>query len=110
MNVYELTEKLGGEIVRGKARIRQGGDYVVLGFLNGDDMIFTAEGRQLAAEHSGEGKSRRGRPLKSTVVESEQAVDPTMAEVEAAMVAELAASEEVPFPTVESASVQGLTE
>lgn len=50
MTVYELVEKLGGEIVRGKARIRQGQEYVVIGYLNGDNMDFTEAGRLLAAE------------------------------------------------------------
>ncbi len=108
MTVYELLEKLGGEIVRGKARVRQGGDYVVLGFLNGDDMIFTEEGRRLAAEHSVEDKPKRGRPAKTAVVESEQVpVAPELAEIEAALAAE--AAEEVPFPTLESAPEPGLT-
>lgn len=49
MTVYELVEKLGGEVVRGQARIRQGRDYVILGRLNGDNMEFTEEGRVLAA-------------------------------------------------------------
>ncbi len=110
MDVYELVEKLGGEIVRGKARIRQGNDYIVLGFLNGDNMVFTEEGRQMAAEQGGETKTKRGSPAKAAVVESEQqVVDPVLAEVEAAMAAEQAADEEVPFPTAESAFEQGLT-
>ncbi len=109
MTVYELLEKLGGEIVRGKARVRQGGDYVVLGFLNGDDMIFTPEGRQLAAEHGSEDKPKRGRPAKTAVVESEQVpAVPELAEVEAALAA-AEATEEVPFPTAESAFEQGLS-
>lgn len=108
MNVYELTEKLGGEIVMGKARVRRGNDYVVLGFLNGDDMIFTPEGRELAAEHGDEDKPKRGRPAKTAVVESEQvSVDPTMDEIEAALAAE--AAEDVPFPTAESAFERGLS-
>lgn len=50
MTVYDLVEKLGGEIVRGQARIRRGQDYVIVGRLNGDNMDFTEDGRLLAAE------------------------------------------------------------
>lgn len=108
MDVYELTEKLGGEIVRGKARFRQGNEYVVLGFINGDDMIFTEEGRQLAAEHGGETKSKRGRPAKAAVVESQPVVDPVMAEIQEVMTAIEGIEEDVPFPTSEPASQAGL--
>lgn len=76
MTVYELLEKVGGEIVRGKARFRQGAEYIVIGQLNGDDMIFTEAGRLMAAgdtvEPEPEQKGRRTRPSKSSVVESEQ--------------------------------------
>ena len=37
MTVYELVEKLHGEIVRGTARVRRGSEYIVLGTL----VIFT---------------------------------------------------------------------
>lgn len=73
MDVYELVEKLGGEVVRGKARIRQGREYIVIGTLNGDDMVFTEEGRQLAAGSTVEPK-KRGRPSKANVVESGETV------------------------------------
>lgn len=111
MNVYELTEKLGGEIVRGKARFRQGNEYVVLGFVNGDDMIFTEKGRQLAAEHGAETKSKRSRPAKVDVVESEQVApaDDVLVEVQAAVAAAEQVTEDVPFPTSEPASQTGLT-
>jgi hypothetical protein len=111
MNVYELTEKLGGEIVRGKARFRKGSDYIVIGFVNGDDMIFTEEGRQIAAEYNNEPKTKRGRPAKSDVVESEQAapVDDVLAEIEAAVAAAEQVVEDVPFPISEPASQTGLT-
>ena len=110
MNVYELTEKLGGEIVRGKARFRQGSEYIVIGFVNGDDMIFTEEGRQLAAEHGAEPRSKRSRPVKSDVVESEKAApDDVLAEVQAAVEAAEQITEDVPFPTIEPVSQAGLT-
>ena len=77
MNVYELVEKMGGEIVRGRARIRSGSEYVVIGQLNGDTMEFTEAGRRMAAEDTVavvaevvETKVKRGRPGKVSVVES----------------------------------------
>jgi hypothetical protein len=71
MTVYELTEKLGGEICRGRAKVRIDGTWIVLGTLNGDDMIFTEAGRQLAAQQDQEpAKKKTGRPPKDPVVKS----------------------------------------
>jgi len=67
MNVYELLEKVGGEIVRGKARVRQGDEYVILGIPNGDDMIFTPEGTAMARELEG---AKTGRKKAKTIVET----------------------------------------
>jgi hypothetical protein len=55
MTVYELVERLGGEIVRGRARWHDGVEHILLGTLNGDDMMFTEAGRKLAASFD-EGK------------------------------------------------------
>lgn len=49
MTVYELVEKLNGEIVRGNARVRRGSEYIVLGTLVNGEMAFTEAGRRLAA-------------------------------------------------------------
>jgi len=74
MTVYELVEQLGGEIVRGQARIRQGRDYIILGKLNGDTMEFTKEGRELAGpEPKAEEPVKRTR--KSKQPESEPVVE-----------------------------------
>ena len=51
MNAYELTDKLGGEIVRGQCRYFDGKVRVVLGRLDGDEMVLTEAGRLLAREH-----------------------------------------------------------
>jgi hypothetical protein len=67
MNVYELLEKVGGEIVRGKARVRQGDEYIILGIPNGDDMIFTPEGTAMARELEG---AKKGGKKAKTVVET----------------------------------------
>lgn len=75
MNVYELLEKLGGEIVRGKARVREGQNYVVLGQLNGDNMEFTEEGRLRAAEEgAAEEPKKRARTPKIATLEIEEPV------------------------------------
>jgi len=78
MNVYELIEKMGGEICRGRARVRVDGQIIVVGTLNGDDMMFTEEGRKLAADApkpAVEDQKKRGRPAKVGVVESDQISD-----------------------------------
>jgi hypothetical protein len=74
MTVYELVEKLGGEIVRGQARIRQGRDYVILGRLNGDTMEFTEEGRALAAPAEEPAKKTR-KAKQPEVVEEKLDID-----------------------------------
>jgi len=63
MDCYELVKQVGGEIVRGRARVRQGREYVILGKLNGDRMEMTEEGRKMAAEYD---KPKRGRKPKAT--------------------------------------------
>lgn len=85
MTVYDLVEKLGGEICRGRARARVDGQIVVIGQLNGDYMEFTEAGRVLAnppqdattnEEVAAESKPRRGgRPAKAAVVESDPVID-----------------------------------
>lgn len=65
MDVYELVEKLGGEIVRGRARVRMDGEYVILGQLNGDDMVFTEAGRKLAAGQSEVKPKKTGKAAKT---------------------------------------------
>lgn len=55
MDVYEFLESVGGEIVRGKGRIRQGNDYVVIGTVTEDGMIFTKDGAALKARYESTG-------------------------------------------------------
>lgn len=47
MTVYELVEKVNGEIVRGQARVRRGNEYIVLGTLVEGEMTFTEAGQRL---------------------------------------------------------------
>ena len=63
MDCYELMEKVGGELVRGRARVLQGKEYVLLGELNGDRLEFTEAGRKMAAEIE---KPKRARKPKTT--------------------------------------------
>lgn len=77
MNVYELVEKLGGEIVRGRARVRQGKEYVILGTLTPDGMVFTQEGAALAEEMRTEKPApapKRTRKAKAADTEAEPAI------------------------------------
>lgn len=85
MTVYDLVEKLGGEICRGKARVRLDGQWIILGQLNGDDMVFTEEGRQLLAAPDvmpDDSPRKRGRPAKTPIVESAEIISEEVAPVE----------------------------
>ncbi|MEA3639964.1 MAG: hypothetical protein VBE63_08470 [Lamprobacter sp.] len=76
MNVYELVEKVGGEIVRGRARYRpEGQKWVELGRLNGDSMEFTPAGTALRRELD-EALPKRPRRLKKS--ESDENADSKM--------------------------------
>ena len=85
MTVYELVDKLGGEVCRGRARVRLDGKWIIIGQLNGDDMIFTEEGRQLLATPDvmpDDGPRKRGRPAKTPIVESAEIISEEVAPVE----------------------------
>lgn len=62
MDCYELVSKVGGEIVRGQARVRQDKVYVVLGKLNGDSMEMTEAGRKMAADLPSTDTGRKRKP------------------------------------------------
>ena len=49
MTVYELVDALGGEIVRGRARVRRGDEYILLGELVEGEMTLTEAGAKLVA-------------------------------------------------------------
>lgn len=81
MDVYQLVEKLGGELVLNRARVRVGSEIIVVGQHDGVQFVFTEAGAKLAAEHGDwvapeEPKKRGGRPAKAAVVESEQVTSP----------------------------------
>jgi len=51
MDVYKLVDKLGGEIVRGNARVVIDGARVVIGTLKEKGLELTEEGIKLAEKH-----------------------------------------------------------
>jgi hypothetical protein len=69
MTVYELVEKLGGEIVGNVAQVRQNNIYTILAKHNGVDFVFTEAGQKLANEE-GPLPAKRGRKPKGLLVES----------------------------------------
>lgn len=80
MNVYQLVERLNGEIVANVAQVRMGSQYIVLAKHNGVEFEFTEEGRQLALQpdvmpasldlEDTPAPKKRGRPAKSQVLQS----------------------------------------
>jgi len=52
MNVYDLVDKLGGEIVANKARAVVDGAVVIIGELKEKGLELTEEGVQLAEKHA----------------------------------------------------------
>ena len=55
MDVYQFIDAIGGEIVRGRARIRRDSEYVVIGTVTEDGMIFTKDGAALKARYESTG-------------------------------------------------------
>ncbi len=47
MDVYELVESAGGEIVRGCARVRVGAEYIVVGRITPEGMVMTNAGKEM---------------------------------------------------------------
>lgn len=53
MNLYQLVDKVGGEIVRGVARVRRDNKYIVLGNVLQGEMAFSDAGRALVTRLTG---------------------------------------------------------
>jgi len=51
MDVYKFIEEIGGEITNGRALYRRGNEYVLIGTLTEDGMIFTKDGAALKAQY-----------------------------------------------------------
>ena len=77
MTVFELMERLGGEIVMNRVRVMLDGKIVVVAILNGTDWEYTEAGQALYNEHSNlvveEAKPVKTRKKSATAVESEEA-------------------------------------
>lgn len=71
MTLNELVEKVGGEFVRGMARVRQGQTYTVIGKYIDGQMQMTPEGVEMAKALEAPAK-KRGRPRKEEVAEPEE--------------------------------------
>jgi hypothetical protein len=52
MNVVELVERLGGEMILNRAVVMRNGVQVVIGVVDGSNWVRTAEGDIIAAEES----------------------------------------------------------
>jgi len=68
MTLDELVKKVGGEYVRNLVRVRQDGEYVVIGEMVGQSMRMTPAGSDMAAALEEQPK-RRGRPRKADQAE-----------------------------------------
>jgi hypothetical protein len=83
MNVHDLLERLGGEILSNKARATVNGKIVILARMNGDDWVYTDEGQELANAHSNAAaeeavaKPKRAKKATEPVAEAEPAAEPT---------------------------------
>lgn len=77
MTVFDLMERLGGEIVMNRVRAVIDGKIVVVAILNGTEWEYTAEGQDLYNLHSNlvveEAKPAKTRKKAAAAVESEEA-------------------------------------
>lgn len=90
MNVLDLLDRLGGEILSNKARAMVDGKIVILARMNGTEWEYTPEGQELANAHSNaaaeEAKPKRAKKAAEAVVEAEPIIEAPVA-VESADVA-----------------------
>ena len=59
MNVYELLEATGGHILMNKAHVTVDGVELTVGYFDGPELVFTAEGSELAAKTTNAPKTRK---------------------------------------------------
>jgi hypothetical protein len=74
MTLKELVEKVGGEYVRGMARVRQGNEYIVIGKHIDGELQMTAAGVEMAKTLETSTK-KRGRPRKAEAVEAPESTE-----------------------------------
>lgn len=73
MTVYELIEKLDGYILNNKARVMHNGENVVVGVFEGEELVFTEIGNEVAAIQSNTpAKVPRKKAAAEAPVETEQ--------------------------------------
>lgn len=58
MNVYELVERLNGEIVSNKAQVLVDGKHIIVGVVGETELELTPEGAELAISLEGVPKKR----------------------------------------------------
>lgn len=78
MTVVELMNRLGGEVLSARVRATIDGKIVVIGRYEGAELVFTDEGKALAALHSNQvtaendAKASKARKIRSSPVELAQ--------------------------------------
>ncbi len=82
MTVYELIEKMDGYILNNKARVMHNGENVVVGVFQGEELVFTAIGNEIAATQSNT-PAKAAKKVK-VVQEEQPAVESPQAAPEAA--------------------------
>jgi len=91
MNVHDLLDRLGGEILSNKARAMVGGKIVILARLTGNDWVYTDEGQELANAHSNAAaeetaaKPKRAKKAAEPVAETESTTEAPTTEAPAAV-------------------------
>ena len=72
MDVYELVDRMGGQILANKARVTVDGVSVIVGRFEDGKLVFTDEGRAQADIQSNLPTKKPARVAKPAAVESEQ--------------------------------------
>ncbi len=74
MTVFELIDRLNGQILANKARVTVNGVSVVVGRYEGDKMVFTDEGRALADAESNTKAAEAEKPARKAKAAVESTV------------------------------------
>jgi len=97
MDVYQFLDVIGGEIVRGKARIRRDSEYVVIGTVTEDGMIFTKDGAALKARYESTGSIEAPAEVAEAATEEKP-----VAKAKPKKAAKTAAKEPAPEPEIDA--------
>jgi hypothetical protein len=88
MTVFDLMERLGGEILMNRIRAMIDGKIVIVAVLNDQEWEYTEDGQALYNEHSNlvaneaANKTTKARKKETAVVESVQSQDEIAIEIE----------------------------